>query len=137
MDFVEWEDRYSVGIKKIDSQHKQLIKFTNELFNSCTQGQDEANETFRKILKDVVEYVKTHFSDEEALMLEHGYSGYADHKHQHEGFVLKVLEQVGAFESGKKFIPNQFVRYLRDWLLEHIAISDHAYCDFFHSRGVY
>jgi hemerythrin len=136
MDFVAWEDRYDVGIKQIDEQHKRLVKFTNDLYNSCIQGQDEASETFRKTLKDVVEYVKVHFSTEEALMAEHGYPGYAEHKREHEGFVMKVLEQVSLFEGGKKFIPNQFVRYLRDWLLEHIAITDHRYCDFFHAKGV-
>ena len=136
MSFVEWEAKYNTGIKTIDQQHKKLVMVTNELFESCAQGTSEANDAFKKILKDVVAYVKEHFSTEEKLMTDYGYPGYSDHKRQHEGFVIKVLEQVSLFEEGKKLVPNQFVRFLREWLLEHIAISDHAYCEFFRAKGV-
>ena len=28
---VNWDDAYSVGVKLIDDQHKELIRMTNEL----------------------------------------------------------------------------------------------------------
>lgn len=135
-DFVVWEDRFNVGIGIIDEQHRKLIEFTNQLFEGCRAGQDTANEAFRKILKDVVAYVRIHFTSEEQLMQGLGWDGYAAHKKLHEEFVRRVLEDVANFESGQRFVPNLFVRFLRDWLLEHIAVEDHKYVALALSRGI-
>lgn len=136
MDFVTWEPRYNLGIAAMDAQHRKLVDFTNKLFDGCLQGAEAAGSAFRVILKDVVDYVKVHFRDEEALLQAHDYPEALAHKKEHEQFVHIVLEQVAAFESGKKFVPNTFVRFLRDWLLEHIAVSDHRYAEYLLARGV-
>lgn len=134
--FVEWEARYSVGIDTIDKQHKKLVDFTNKLFDGCRQGQEFAAESFKATLKDVVAYVKEHFQTEEQLFDQYGYPAADAHKKQHQAFVYKVLEEVANFENNKQFVPNKFVRFLRDWLLEHIAVSDQAYSEFLKSKGV-
>lgn len=122
--FVVWEDRYSVGIKEINDQHKKLVDFTNILFESCRHGLDEANETFSKTLQEAVDYVNIHFTYEEKIMQQLNYPRYLQHKQAHQSFVQKVIEEATAFKEGKKFVPNSFVRFLKDWLLEHIAIQD-------------
>jgi hemerythrin len=43
--------------------------------------------------------------------------------------VIKVLQDVRDFENGKKFVPNLFVRYLKDWILAHIAVEDKKYAE--------
>jgi len=134
-DFVVWEDRFNVGIVMIDEQHRRLVDFTNALFDGCRQGKEGANEAFRKVLRDVVAYVKVHFSSEEQLMQEMGWDGFAAHKKQHEEFVRRVLEDVANFEGGQNFVPNLFVRFLRDWLLEHIAVADHEFSGWDIPRG--
>ncbi len=134
--FVEWEERFSLGIKQIDDEHKKLIDFTNELFEGVRQGPEKAESHFRETVKNAVNYVKTHFTNEEGLFQKHGYPDYVAHKKQHEAFILKVIEEVKSFEKGEKFVPNHFVRFLKDWLLEHIAVSDRKYRDFLKSKGL-
>lgn len=134
--FVEWEERYSVGIASIDNQHKKLVDFTNALFEGCRQGQEFAADSFKSTLKDVVLYVKEHFQTEEKLFEQFAYPDTDAHRKQHQAFVYKVLEEVANFENNQKFVPNKFVRFLRDWLLEHIAVSDQAYSEFLKSKGV-
>jgi hemerythrin len=135
--YVEWEDKYSVGVKQIDEQHKKLLDFTNELYDACGAGRDEADKLFKQTIKKSVDYVKVHFKDEEELMLANNYSEYPSHKKKHEEFIMQILEDVKNYETGRKFVPNNFVRFLRDWLLEHIAITDKKLQKYLNDRGVY
>jgi hemerythrin len=128
--FVEWDDRYSVAIPLIDDQHKHLIELANSLYDACLEGTEAARERFREVARETVNYVKFHFSAEEKILENVGFPGLAAHKKEHESFVLKVLMDVKNFEEGKKFVPNIFVRYLRDWILTHIAVEDKKYADY-------
>ncbi|MDR0562595.1 MAG: bacteriohemerythrin [Spirochaetaceae bacterium] len=125
--FVVWEERYSVGIQIIDQQHKELLNLTNTLYNACRKGDEAAKTHFKDVIHSAVEYVKFHFSTEEQIMERISFPELAPHKKEHEAFVKKVLEEVKNFQSGKTFVPNQFVRFLRDWVLTHIAMSDKKY----------
>ncbi len=85
---------------------------------------------------NAVNYVKTHFAFEEGLLTKNNYPELKQHKLEHETFVKKILEEAKNFETGKQFVPNHFVRFLRDWTLEHIAVSDKKYALFFKSNGL-
>ncbi|MDR1248507.1 MAG: bacteriohemerythrin [Treponema sp.] len=126
-ELVEWDDRYSVGIPLIDGQHKELIRLTNELYKSCLAGGEAAGASFITAVKGTVDYVNYHFRMEEKLLQTVKYPEFAEHKKQHEEFVKQILEEAQSFEEGKKFVPNVFVRYLRDWILSHIAVMDKKY----------
>jgi hemerythrin len=128
--FVVWDDRYSVGIPLIDDQHKRLIELTNDLYDACREGTEVAATHFKEAVRGTVDYVKYHFAAEEKLLENAKYPNFAAHKKEHESFVIKVLEDVKNFEEGKKFVPNVFVRYLRDWILAHIAVEDKKYADY-------
>ncbi|MDR0642382.1 MAG: bacteriohemerythrin [Treponema sp.] len=128
--FVEWDDRYTTGIQLLDDQHKELIRFTDELFSNCNAGDAEANEAFKKTAHAAVEYVKKHFSAEEKMFENIKYPLAAEHKKQHEAFVKRVLDDVRKFEEGKNFVPLAFARFLREWILTHIAVHDKQYADF-------
>jgi hemerythrin len=127
VNFVNWEDRYSVGIPLIDEQHKELIRLTNELYQGCLAGDDAAREFFFNTVRGAMDYVKHHFSAEEKVLENINYPHLAEHKKQHEDFIRKIVEDVKSFQGGKKFVPNNFVRFLKDWILSHIAISDTQY----------
>ncbi|MDR3168088.1 MAG: bacteriohemerythrin [Treponema sp.] len=127
---VEWEDRYSVGIPFIDDQHKKLVELTNDLYKGCLLGGGEARDYFMKVIRGVVDYVKYHFAAEEKILEKVKYPGLAEHKKEHEGFIKQVVGDVKNFQEGKQFVPNVFVRYLKDWILTHIAVQDKQYADF-------
>jgi hemerythrin len=127
-DFVTWEERYALGIPFIDQQHKELLRLTNQLFTACQGG--TANEMFRETIKAMVKYVAEHFGAEEAMMERIKFPELAEHKKEHESFVQKVLEDVRNFEAGRSFVPNAFVRFLKEWVLTHIAMTDKKYADY-------
>jgi hemerythrin len=127
---VEWDSRYTIGIPIIDTQHKKLIDMANRLYMACRGGDAAAKAFFREIVHEAVDYVRFHFSTEEKILERISYPDIAPHKKQHEDFVKEIIRQVQSFEEGKKFVPNLFVRYLRDWVLTHIAVSDRQYSDY-------
>jgi hemerythrin len=124
---VEWDDRYLVGIPLIDDQHKELIRLTNELYKGCLAGGESARTYFKTAVKGTVDYVNYHFNAEEKLLQTVQYPEFAEHKKQHEQFVRQILDDVRSFQEGKQFVPNVFVRYLKDWILSHIAVMDKKY----------
>ncbi len=126
-DLVVWDSRFELGINKIDEQHKHLVEICNELFRGCLLGKDESETYFRKALKEAVNYVLLHFSDEEKILIYYKYPEFTKHKTEHEKFIKQILHEANEFEKGSSFVPNQFARFLRDWILQHIAIEDKKY----------
>lgn len=125
--FVEWDDKYSVGIPLIDEQHKELIRLTNELYKNCLSRDSGVHDFFFSAIRKAMDYVKHHFSVEEKMLENVQYPRMAEHKKQHEDFILKIVDDVKNFSDGMKIAPNSFVRFLRDWILSHIAIEDKQY----------
>jgi hemerythrin len=130
---VEWDNKYSLGIPLIDDQHKALIDLTNALYKGCLAGPEEAQAYFMETIQGTVDYVKYHFAAEEKILEKVHYPALEEHKNQHRSFVLKIVEDVKNFQEGKKFVPNTFVRYLKDWILSHIAVMDKQYAEYIFS----
>ncbi|MDR0569551.1 MAG: bacteriohemerythrin [Spirochaetaceae bacterium] len=127
--YVEWKDEYSVKIPLIDEQHRELIKLTNNLYEACIEGSDAAQEYFKEVIRKTLEYVKFHFSAEERLLTNAKYPDLAVHKRQHESFVKKITEDAQKYEKGQA-VAYVYVNYLKEWILNHIAVHDKAYSEF-------
>jgi hemerythrin-like metal-binding protein len=122
---VQWQNSYSVGIRLVDEQHIYLIRLTNQLFNGCmASGKEKVTSTFLQTVHDTVEYTGYHFSTEEKIMLRVAYPDYLHHKDEHTDFVREVYSSLEEFKAGRMLAPLQFVYFLRDWVLHHIAVSD-------------
>ena len=128
---VTWSDRYSMGIKVIDDQHKGLLDFVNDLFNHASGKEDEEREYFKKVIQQAVNYIKEHFETEEKLMTATKYPGYAEHKKVHDEFTMTVLKTVKDFESGKRLVLEKFAYFLKNWVLGHVAVMDVKYAEYF------
>lgn len=134
MAFFEWKNDYSVGIAKIDEQHKILVGFLNELYESMKAG--KGKETLDSVLINLVEYTKTHFATEESLFKLYKYPDYETHKQKHDKLTVYVLELKQKFDSGQISNPIQITNFLKDWLLKHIMGTDKLYVPFLNAKGV-
>ncbi|MCL2069664.1 MAG: bacteriohemerythrin [Treponema sp.] len=119
-----WNDNFVVGIKMIDDQHKEFVSMTNDLYNACLKGTDEAVASFMKTIQMMAGHIKEIFKHEEDLFELSAYPGTAAHKAKHREFVKAVLEHEKKYRAGARFVPNAFVRYLMEWANSHIAIDD-------------
>jgi len=128
-DSVVWDDSFSVGFKPIDDQHKTLVDMINELFQACKTGVVEADMAFLQIIKKALDYAETHFADEEEYLSQANYPHLDEQKEQHEVFVEEVQKTIEEFEAGN-IEPVYLARYLKNWLLNHIAVYDKRYSSY-------
>ena len=130
-DLVKWSNTLSCGIKLIDDQHKGLVDLVNELFNHVTGNEIQEKDYFNRVIHEAVKYVKVHFATEEKLMIATKFPGYAAHKKEHDTFVLTVAENIKDFQEGRRLTLSTFTKFLKDWILSHIAVMDKQYFGYF------
>jgi len=122
---VTWSATYSVGIKLIDDQHKELLNLVNDMYNHVNNDDEEAERAyFKGVIRQVVDYVKIHFATEEKIMRGTKFQGYAGHKKVHDTFILSVVDIIQKFDEGKRVPLINFTNFIKDWILTHIAIMD-------------
>jgi hemerythrin len=79
--------------------------------------------SFAKRVKETLYYFNYHFGCEEEIMRETGYNNFEEHERDHSGFFLLYLDHVKLLESRSHFEPEEFARFLKDWLNSHIAMD--------------
>ncbi len=131
---LEWEDKYSVGITLMDHQHKKLVEMINQLHDALGSG--KGSETVGKILKNLIQYTRSHFVTEEKIMEDHSYPDLPPHKERHQKLVKKVLEFQEELKAGNTMLSVPVMNFLKDWLVSHIMNEDKKYSPFFHDRGI-
>ncbi len=134
MALMTWDDSFSVGVKRIDDQHKKLVGMINDLNEAMRQG--KGKDVIGKIITGLVEYTVTHFSLEERLFTQVGYADAPAHKKTHEAFVAKVTKFKKDFESGRIAMSVEVMNFLSDWLKTHIKGTDKQYSSLFIEKGI-
>lgn len=123
-DWILWKSEFETGYKPVDEQHKELVKILNDLYRSSLDRESDIKESFKEAIKKTIDYASYHFAYEEKIMRAVKYEKAMSHMAKHRIFSQEILKQVSLYEQGSRFVANQFVRFLRDWLLNHIAVED-------------
>lgn len=134
MALVTWSDKYSMNIKEIDEQHKNLVRMINELHDAMLHA--KSKEVALGIINEMAEYTQYHFSTEEKYMVQYRYPEYTAHKKEHDKFIKQVGDFKKDYESGKAGLSFDLLNFLKDWLVTHIQESDKKYSPFFNEKGL-
>ena len=127
IELIHWSDRLSCGIRLIDDQHKELVALVNDMFNHVAGNEIEEYEYYNKVIQGAIRCIKIHFVTEEKLMLAAKIPGYAIHKKAHARFILTVIDNINKYNAGKKINLFLFTKFLKDWILSHVALMDKQY----------
>lgn len=125
---IQWKDRYNIGYKEIDAQHKGLLDVLNQLIDLV--GERREPELVASIFHRLCEYVHTHFATEERYMRACGYPRQAEHEALHATFVQRLLELNGAYDPADPRLVNEALEFVKHWYLDHIIKSDQDYVPF-------
>lgn len=132
---IRWDDNtYSIGIDEIDDQHKNLVELINQLNEASLTGKTEIEigDTIRKMYY----YTDYHFETEENYFRKFNYPETTTHLKEHKLFLKKVLQFRREYEDGGELIFDEVFSFLKNWLLNHILVSDKKYVALFKENGV-
>ena len=135
MPFILWNQALSVGIPSIDRQHRQLVDIINDLHDAMLAG--KAKDISGQILENLLNYTRNHFAAEEAMMTAANYAGLAAHKLRHRNLTRQVEGYVLRYHRGEITLNLHLMHFLRDWLTNHILVSDKKYGPLFNSKGLH
>ncbi len=125
MSTFEWKSDFCTGIEEMDKHHKLFFNYLKELEE--TVGGNKSREVIDRGIKQVENYIKYHFAEEEKLLKVTGNPDYAYQKSQHDFFVSQISELKDGFSKGDQTVPVSTFVFLRDWFLHHILETDKKY----------
>ena len=123
--FVQWTSSMDIGIGEIDSQHRMLVDYINDL-HSAMSNHRSARELL-EILHKLRDYTSTHFRDEEKRFVHTDYPTVKDHLQIHREFEAKVDEVERGIKKGTVTLSMDLLSFLKDWLVKHIMGMDAQY----------
>ncbi|MGC2619710.1 MAG: bacteriohemerythrin [Acidobacteriaceae bacterium] len=134
MALFTWNDTYSVKVELCDAQHKKLFAIINNLADAMRmgKGQDVVTVTVAELLQ----YTRTHFQQEEALLRKANYPQLAAHQEQHHKFVADVEALHRESVAGHAANSVKVLGLLQNWLLHHIQKTDKQYSAHLNAAGI-
>ena len=121
-------------VEKIDYQHKEWFRRSDDLCKSVLKGSSESK--IAEYIQFLEEYARLHFRDEESLMVEHAYEGYEEQRRAHAHFVERIRELRTKVETeavAVEFVVDVMLE-LHDWFERHITILDRKLGRFLQER---
>ena len=135
MALLKWTKKYSVGVKAFDDHHINLVKRLNELHAAMLKGQ--AQGIAGPLLSKMTEESREHFAAEEQLMESTKYPGLAEQRAAHKELADKVGEYMARYEQGDQTMYPELLRFVGNWLHNHMLTVDKQYTQWMNEHGVY
>lgn len=122
---VLWDKNLSVGVEILDEQHKTLINVLNDLYTAISKN--KGSDILYQYFCEFLEHSKIHFACEEAYMQDINYSGFYNHKMEHEAILSKAIQHKETYDICKTFLSTEHLQFIRAWMIHHMACTDQKY----------
>lgn len=100
MNTITWSSKLNTGVKNIDEQHRRLVKLVNNLVAGIQEG--FADDITDGICRELIEYTKYHFRDEEMLMEEVAFPDIEAHKQKHASLPPRCRDTMTPWRKGSR-----------------------------------
>lgn len=134
MSYFTWSDALSVNIKSIDNQHKSLIGMLNSLHEAHLAR--KGREVQKEIVNSMLAYAKMHFDLEEGYMQQYSYPELPSHESEHQHFTAKATQLKERLDESGFVFTIEILEFLKEWLKNHILVSDMKYSEHFKKNGL-
>jgi hemerythrin len=122
MKFLEWNDKFSVGVASVDHEHRQLIELISAFQRMI--GEEESVDLKLEYLGETYAQISAHFALEEKLMRYFQYERYEDHKSDHEKLLDQLRDIMDATEDDREIDNGALGEALESWFSRHFQEKD-------------
>ena len=125
MEAFVWSPLFFTGIESVDTQHHRLVDITNALGDVALGGSEISEGRLQILFKELTDYAREHFQDEEALMRQsrldpRHVEAHVRHHHQFVEQLLSMWRARGAMKHPAETLHD----FLSAWLAFHILGED-------------
>lgn len=125
MPFYEWSDSISVGVRRLDSDHRTLVHLINRLHDSLG-GQDVGTDPV-DVFESLIAYLEIHLAREERVMEACKFPGLRGQRDDHADFIYHVYEALDRYEvEHDPAIFGEVLVFLKVWFRNHVLSKDVA-----------
>ncbi len=130
---MEWTEKLSIGVKTIDSQHKELFKRINNLVVAIKQ--QRCKEEIDSTIKFLDDYARIHFAEEERHMRQTQYPGLEEQRQDHKKYLaalaeLKKQAALPRIQGASYDLSATTNQVVVDWIVAHILKIDMKFGEF-------
>jgi hemerythrin len=122
---IPWEDKYAIGIQRIDKEHQSILLRINNLIEAMNENKKSKMVECYEELKSVT---VDHFTYEEGYMESFGYEALASHKRVHKN-LLDVVVKFGKDLKEDNLDKTKLASFLKNWLFTHIMGVDTKFAE--------
>ncbi len=119
--FIDWNEKYIIGVDFIDKQHKLLVDQLNTTF--VFFNEDKILIALDALERFVVT-IENHFIAEENMMKKRGYPAADEHYILHTKLLHQIKKLYEFIREDKAILNLEVFDFLKSWLLDHIQQSD-------------
>lgn len=133
MPLCTWDASFALEVGIMNEHHQRLVGLLNAAYDAI-QLNDSHGMTH--IVDELLDYATYHFSTEADLMHQCDYPSQASHLEQH-GYFFRHIDDLQKRLHAREALHNlQIVIFLKDWLMEHILVTDRELADYLAGNGL-
>ncbi|HLJ20084.1 MAG TPA: diguanylate cyclase, partial [Stellaceae bacterium] len=125
-----WQEAYECGEPRIDCEHRRFFELANALLDASFDI-DSSPEAIKAALENLILCISEHFTEEEALLAQHGYKDLERHRQLHARLLTRIEELRASIAAGKTRFGD-LVEFLANTVIaRHLFIADRQYFPLF------
>ena len=132
MALLSWSDRYQIGDKTIDSEHRELFRLVNDFHTHWLEQRERKD--IAEVLNQLVKYAQLHFGHEESIMIAAEYPGLTEHQKAHEDLFDAIFNLHNEYQTQDLHLEMDTIKFLRNWLVDHVINNDYMFRDYLAKR---
>jgi hemerythrin len=122
MKYLQWTEKFSVGVDSVDYEHQNLMEMINMIYAELDDRRDIAK--IKHTVSEVHTEISAHFALEERIMRVADYDDFEAHKNDHEELLDQIRTTMDAIEDDPEPALDMLSDQLADWFSRHFATFD-------------
>lgn len=137
MPAIKWDEKYSVGVPKMDEDDRVFFEFLNTLCDSM-MGKMENKKQSEKTLISLLNFTMGHMLGEEVMLYKSDYPQIEKHIAEHDRYLSELRRMYVRYFAGdmdSRIMSAEMIGLLTELLQEHILRDDKMVGEFLNSNS--